>query len=229
MNSRFTTVLLDADETLLDFYADEKFALKATMDDFGLEWTEEKNDIYLMENLLLWKAFEKGEITRQQLWRLRFQNFFEKAHLTVDEDLDRINEKYVRHLSESGTFIDGACEFVKRLKTFARVYITTNGLTVSQTGRLKNTGLDRLADGVYISQLMGCAKPSKEYFDYIFNELGINDPSKVVIVGDSLTSDMQGGRNAGITTCLFNPKGDIKESPLCDYIIRDYDNFFGII
>ena len=71
--------------------------------------------------------------------------------------------------------------------------------------------------------------PSKDYFDYIFIELGINDLGKVVIVGDSLTSDMQGGRNAGITTCLFNPKGDIKESPLCDYIIRDYDEFFRII
>jgi len=222
-------VLLDADETLLDFHTDEKNALKATMADLGLQWTPEKNEIYLQENLKMWKAFEKGEVTRKQLWTQRFANFFERANLTVEADLNHVNDRYLNHLADGGTLIEGACAFVTKLKKFAKVYITTNGLTISQTGRMKNSGLDSLADGVYISQVMGVSKPSKDYFDYIFKELNITDTSKVIIVGDSLTSDMQGGKNAGITTCLFNPQGDITSNTLCDYIIRDYNEFFDII
>lgn len=229
MNSKFTTVLLDADETVLDFHIDERNALKNTLNELNLQWTEELNNVYLQENLRQWKAFEQGKVTRQQLWRLRFANFFERTGLTTNVDLDTVNNIYLNYLAQGGTLIPGACEFIKRLKKFAKIYITTNGLTVSQTGRMKNSGLDRLVDGVYISQDIGYSKPSKDYFDYIFNQLNIADRSRVIIVGDSLTSDMQGGKNAGIITCLYNPKGDVTNNPLCDFIIRNYDEFFSLV
>lgn len=228
MNNGFTTVLIDADDTLLDFHKAEKQALKTTLSEINIEWTEELNEIYLEENLKIWKEYEKNEITRDELKVQRFERFFKRASLIPDLSYGEINNIYIENLSQCGYMLEGAMDFVKSLKRYANVYIATNGLAFTQRGRLKASGLDNIVDGAFISEEINFNKPSKDYFDYIFSQLGITDKSSVIIIGDSLTSDMQGGKNAGITTCFYSPNKDIQNQPLCDYIAHSYDDILKL-
>ncbi len=218
IKARYTTVLLDADGTVYDFHKAEKTALKQTFYNIGIGWTEELNNLYLEENQIIWREFEQHLISAENFKTERFRRFFERAGLTVQISPRQVNDIYIGYFSECGFLFDGALDFVKNLKKYCRVYIATNGLAAAQKGRYKNSGLDKVTDG------MGLRKPSADYFEYIFGRLDIKDKSRVMIIGDSLTSDMQGGKNAGITTCLYNPDYSIKDSMLCDYIARSYDD-----
>lgn len=227
--SKYTTVFVDADETLFDFHRGEKEALKNTLIILGIEWKENFSEIYKEENQKAWISYECNEITRDEMKIKRFQTFFDKAGLNVTKPLEEVNDTYISNLSQCGYLLDGANDFLKKLTTIAKVYITTNGLFKTQNNRFKVSGLDKAVHGIYISEKMGCNKPAKEYFEYIFAQLNITDKSKVIILGDSLTSDMQGGKNAGISTCLYDPRCKLTEHRLCDYIIHSYDEFFEII
>lgn len=227
--SKFTTVFVDADETLYDFHKGEYESLKATLLTLGIEWKPQYSEIYKEENKKAWIAYECNEITRDEMKVKRFASFFDRVGLQVTMSLDRVNDIYIRNLSQCGYLFDGASDFIKRLTLIAGVYIATNGLVKTQSNRFKISGLDKIVDGIYISEAIGFNKPSKEYFEYILNELNITDKSKAVILGDSLTADMQGGKNAGIATCLYDPQNKVKEHSLCDYIINSYDEFFEIL
>lgn len=227
--SKFATVFVDADETLFDFHRGEKEALNNTLAELGIEWNPIYSETYKEENLKAWRTYERGEITRDEMKVRRFESFFTKAGLKVDTPLEKVNDIYISNLSQCGYLINGADDFLKKLTSIAKVYITTNGLAKTQTNRFKVSGLDKAVHGVFISEIIGYNKPSKEYFEYIFNQLNITDKSKVIILGDSLTSDMQGGKNAGISTCLYDPHCKVKENTLCDYIIHNYEEFFEII
>ncbi|MEE1281616.1 MAG: YjjG family noncanonical pyrimidine nucleotidase [Acutalibacteraceae bacterium] len=227
--SKFTTVFVDADETLFDFHRGEQESLKAVLLTLGIEWKPQYSEIYKEENQKAWVAYECNEITRDEMKVKRFQTFFEKVGLQITTPLETVNNIYIGNLSQCGYLIDGANDFLKRLTAVAKVYITTNGLVRTQSNRFKVSGLDKAVHGIYISETIGCNKPAKEYFEYIFKELNITDKSKVIILGDSLTSDMQGGKNAGIATCLYDPHCKVKEHSLCDCIIHNYNEFFEIL
>lgn len=227
--SKFTTVFVDADETLYDFHKGEREALKNTLSELGIEWNPKFGEIYKEENQKIWLVYECNEITRDEMKVKRFENFFAKSGLKVNTPLEAVNDTYISYLSQCGYLFDGAYDFVNNLKSLAKVYITTNGLAKTQNNRFRISGLDKVVDGIFISEVIGCNKPSREYFEYIFKQLNITDKSKVIILGDSLTSDMQGGKNAGITTCLYDPKCRVKENNLCDYIINNFYDFFEII
>lgn len=227
--SKFTTVFVDADETLFDFHRGEKEALKNTLLELGIEWKSSYSEAYKEENLKSWRAYERSEITRDEMKVRRFKNFFTKAGLNITTPLEQVNDIYISNLSQCGYLIDGAEDFLKKLTSIANVYITTNGLAKTQTNRFTISGLDKAVHGIFISETIGHNKPSKEYFEYIFKQLDITDKSKSIIIGDSLTSDMQGGKNAGITTCLYDPHCNVKEHTLCDYVIHSYEEFFEII
>lgn len=226
---RYKTVLLDADGTVYDFYKAEKTALKQTFTQIGIAWTEERNQIYLEENEKIWKEFEQNLLSPQNFKTERFRRFFDRINLSTDVDSRTVNDIYVEHFSKCGFLFDGAFDFVRTLKKYCKVYIATNGLTIAQQGRYKNSGLDNITDGIFISEIMGIRKPAKAYFDYIFNELNITDKKSVIMIGDSLSSDMQGGRNAEITTCLYNPQHNITENPVCDFIAYTYDEILNIV
>lgn len=222
---RFHTVLMDADETLLDFTKSQEEALKNTLHKNGYPWNREINEIYSAENLRLWKKFELGETTRERLKVERFENFFRILGIE-GANIQKINEDYVEYLSRCGFVTDGALALCKNLHGRLRLYIATNGLRKAQEGRFERSGLKPYIDGMFISDLVGFQKPAKEYFDYIFETLQIKDKSGVIILGDSLTSDMQGGKNAGIATCLFDPKDKIvMPHPLCDFKIKRLTDF----
>lgn len=225
---RFDIVLLDADETVFDFKKAEAHSLKGVMEHFGVEFNDDRLKLYSEINLSLWKQLEKKEVTRDRLKTLRFERFF-SAIGVEGLDYDEINLRYLNNLSNSTFLLDGAKEFVEELHKYAKIYIATNGLTIAQTGRLSQSAIRDYVDGMFISEQIGYAKPDKAYFDYILDSIGCTDKSRVIILGDSLTSDMLGGRNAGITTCLYNSSGTIVESDLCDYQITDYGEFFDIL
>ncbi len=228
LKKRFDIVLLDADETIFDFQKAEAHSFKLMLKSFGVEYTDERLALYSDINLHMWKALERGEVTRERLKTLRFEKFFSEIGVT-DIDCVEVNDRYLTNLSNSTFMIDGAPQFVRKLHKYCKIYLATNGLTKAQTGRFSKSEVKDYIDGVFISEQIGFAKPDKAYFDFIFDSIKPVDKSRVIMLGDSLTSDMQGGKNAGITTCRFSRDGEIVESDLCDFQITHYDEFFDIL
>lgn len=227
-DSRFKIVLLDADETIFDFIASEKNALLRTASEFGLSPDENDTKVYSTINLSLWKQLELGTVSREELTILRFEQWLEYL-CEFNINPIEFNMVYEENLSKAGILFPGAENFVKKLSDSASVYIVTNGTAKCQHGRMNTSPVKNHISGMFISEEIGFAKPDIRFFDVVFDSIGITSLSEIIIVGDSLTSDMQGGRNAGITTCLYCPSANVQNNPLCDYIISDYNQFFQII
>lgn len=228
---KYNTIILDADETLFDFKRSEREAIKAVMEKYNFPWTEEVGKIYSEENKKLWTQLEKGSITREKLKIQRFINFFDilGIQLSANEIADFCNQ-YIYHLGDKGYLLSGAEALCKQLAQGATLYIATNGLKATQTRRFASSPIMKYIEKIYISEEIGYQKPQAEFFDYIFNEADVTDKSRVIVLGDSLTSDMQGGKNAGITTCLFNPlNAKVERKELCDYIITNLNDFAKIV
>ncbi|MBR2715928.1 MAG: YjjG family noncanonical pyrimidine nucleotidase, partial [Ruminococcus sp.] len=186
---RFDVVLLDADETIFDFKRAEAHSLKQLLLSLNLDPSAENVKLYSAINLSMWKALERGEIEREKLKSLRFERFFSEIN-ACGIDPVKANDQYLTNLSNSTFLIDGAEHFVKKLSQYCKVYFATNGLTKAQTGRFSQSAIKDDFDGAFISEQIGFAKPDKAYFDYIFDSLNIKDKSRVIMIGDSLSSDM---------------------------------------
>ncbi|MBQ4105306.1 MAG: YjjG family noncanonical pyrimidine nucleotidase [Clostridia bacterium] len=227
-NTRFDTILLDADETIFDFLQAEKISLLDTAEKFGISATDSDAKKYSEINLSLWKKLELGAVSREELKVLRFKEWFD--YMGVENICaDDFCKHYEQKLGNTGILLDGALDFVQKLSMHCNVYIVTNGTAVCQEGRMKNSPVREYIKGMYISEKIGFSKPDKRYFDYVFKDIGITDFSRVIIVGDSLSSDMQGGKNAGIATCLYLRNEDNPRSDLCDYAISEYSAFWDIL
>lgn len=215
-------ILWDIDGTLLSFKQAERAAIRACFDQFGLgELTDEMLSEYSAINASYWKRLELGELTKPQVLRGRFEEFFAAYGLDT-ACVDDFNAAYQVRLGETVVFNDNGKELVEQLRGKVKQYAVTNGTLVAQRGKLKNSGLDRLLDGVFISDVVGVEKPGMGFFDAVFAAIGPYEPDEVLIVGDSLTSDMQGGNNAGILCGWYNPTGqDVPDHLRVDYDIRD--------
>ena len=222
---KYTTLLMDADDTIFDFEKCEYGALKNALMDCGYEFSDEVCRQFSSINAALWKKFEKGSITRAELRVKRFKETIVKCFEGCTDgraDCETVADRYVKRLAEQAILIDGALEALEKLSQHYEIYIITNGLKPVQESRFALAELDRFVKKSYISDAMGVQKPSAEYFSMVLDDIPEKDKSKLLVVGDSLTSDMQGGRNAGLDTCIYDPKGKI-EMPhaLCDYRITD--------
>lgn len=225
MNKKYSTLLIDLDDTLLDFGKAEDSAITRLMQAYGIPVTEENKKCYVQLNKSLWKALERGELTRQELWRIRFIEFF-KA-MGVEADGEKANSEFMEYISQGGFIVDGALETCEKLHESYKMYIITNGSKKSQRGRLTNSPILKYFDGVFISEEIGANKPSKEYFDFVFAHIDENDRSRILVVGDSLSSDIAGAVNCGLDSCWLC-RGDEKESP-ADYIIYDIRQLSDIL
>ena len=215
-------ILWDIDGTLLSFKLAERAAIRACFEEFGLgELTDEMLAKYSVINASYWKRLELGELTKPQVLRGRFEEFFAAYGLNTD-CVDDFNARYQVRLGETVVFNDNGKELVQRLRGKVKQYAVTNGTLVAQRGKLKNSGLDQLLDDVFISDVIGVEKPGIGFFDAVFAAIGNYEPDEVLIVGDSLTSDIQGGNNAGILCGWYNPGGEpVPDGLRVDYDIRD--------
>lgn len=197
-------LLLDLDDTILDFKMAEKIALAKTLQSFGLEPTEEVCARYSQINQQHWEMLERKELTREQVKVGRFQMLFREYGLQVDSQV--CAQRYMENLAQGHYFLPGAEAAVARLSEKYKLYLVSNGTTDVQMSRLNSAGIGRYFQEIFISQEMGVDKPDKVFFDRCFARIPGFDKQKAMIVGDSLTSDILGGRNSGITTCWVNPK-----------------------
>ena len=202
---KYSTILFDADETLLDFPACEKAALCSVCEKFGIEFNEEVRATFSAFNLALWKQLEKGLVTRDIIRIRRFEQFAEHFCLTADPK--EMAVFYVEMLSTFAFLLKGADKLCEKLSAEYDLYIVTNGIGTVQQKRLAKSGLLPCFSEVFISENIGSQKPNKEFFDFVFENIPEKDKSKIIIVGDSMSSDILGGINAGIDTCFFNPWG----------------------
>lgn len=227
---QFKVILWDVDGTLLDFLAAEKAAINALFLEFGLgTCTDEMLKRYSKINRKYWNKLELGEMTKPQILVGRFKEFFTGEH--IDPSLcEPFNAAYQERLGDTIVFCDNSKELVTSLQGKVKQYVVSNGTIIAQTKKLKNSGFDKLMDGVFLSEQVGYEKPAKEFFDCVFKELGAVNKDQVLIVGDSLTSDILGGNYAGIKTCWYNPnKLSNDTSAKADYEIQDLNDILKIL
>ena len=218
----FKVILWDVDATLLNFEKAEEAGIRGCFEKYNLgECTDEMLENYKGINRGYWQAMERGEIEKPVLLVKRFEDFL-NAYGLDSSVAAGFNELYQILLGETVVFYENALETVQAFKGKVLQCAVTNGTKVAQDGKLRNSGLDKEFDRVFISEVVGIEKPNKGFFDAVFAEIGEYAKDEVLIVGDSLTSDIQGGVNAGTKTCWFNPKGAENTSALKpDYEIRD--------
>lgn len=218
-NIMIKTVFLDLDDTILDFGAAERVAISKTFRQLGLDPTDALLRRYSEINTSQWEAFERGEITRETVLTRRFELLF--GELGSDIGAQTCEDIYRGYLGIGHYFVDGAVELLETLFPEYDLYIASNGVAATQNSRLASANIERFFKGIFISETTGHHKPERAYFDYCFAHIPNFDPEKAIIVGDSLTGDILGGKNAGILTCWFNPKGKPGRSDIVpDFEIR---------
>ena len=198
-------ILWDLDNTILDFTAAERASLKRAWALYGFgECSDEMLKDYARINVAQWEMLERGEKSLEDVLVDRFAVFLGKYGR--DPKLgSEFTQEYESHIADTLVFIPNARETLEALKGKVTLCCATNGVKAVQERRLRESGLDRIFDKIFISTAMGAAKPSREYFDMILRELDGLSHEEVLMVGDSLTSDMKGAANTGIPKCLFNP------------------------
>ena len=210
-------LFLDLDDTILDFHKAEHIALSKTLRFFGLEPEETVLSRYSQINRQHWERLERKELTREQVLVGRFSVLFEEYQITADPEL--VARKYEDYLSVGHYFLPGAEEALKRLSQKYKLYLASNGTAKVQAGRLKSANISHYFEAIFVSQQIGVNKPDKRYFDRCAERIPGYDPQKAMIVGDSLTSDIQGGINAGMQTVWVNPA----HKPHPEHIVPDYE------
>ena len=197
-------VFLDLDDTILDFHAAERIALAKTLSHFGVEPTAAAVERYHIINRQHWERLERGELTRAQVQEGRFRVLF--AELGREADPVAITRNYEKNLGIGHYFLPGALEAVQALSRHHRLFLASNGTASVQHSRLTSAGLYPYFEKVFISEAIGYNKPSKEFFQACFAQIPHFRRESAIMVGDSLTSDILGGVNAGIKTCWCNPE-----------------------
>lgn len=210
-------IFFDLDDTLLDFGQAEHVAVQKAFRDVGVEPTPALLQRYSEINIGLWEQLERGEIERDTLLVLRFDLLFREMHIDIPGI--QCETRYRRYLGIGHYFVEGAEDILSYLAPKYRLYLASNGVSDTQYSRLASAGIGHYFQGIFISEDSGHHKPEKEYFDYCFCQIPDFDPSQALMVGDSLTSDILGGRQAGMKTCWFNPN---RKPPRTD-IVPDWE------
>lgn len=232
MKGNFTTILWDVDNTLLDFNYSCKGALRQGFQALGQNLTEEMIARYFEINDKYWKMFERGEISKDEVLYKRFEEFFGEYGLLdlpgVSVDAFRI--EFQKSLGNIYSYLDDSLSICKALQTKFKQYIVTNGVSSTQRSKLGLSGFTEVMTGLFISEEIGAPKPTKEYFDYCLEHIEEKDKGHILLVGDSLTSDIKGANMAGIKACWYNPKEQaLPEGYQIDYEIVDLHQIFEVL
>lgn len=208
----YRTLLFDVDDTLLDFQAAERMALRLLFEEQRIVLSEEIEAYYKQMNQGLWKAFEEGRIDRDEVVNTRFSLLLKEYGHEVDGVL--LEQQYRSYLEQGHQLVDGALEMITGLHGAYDLHIVTNGVSKTQDRRLRDSGLHPMFTSIFVSEDTGYQKPMKEFFDYVFARIPNFDPQQALIIGDSLSSDMKGGQLAGLDTCWFNPEGKVNTTDI---------------
>ena len=198
-------ILFDLDDTLLDFHRAEAEAIRYTLKEFGIDPTDENVALYSKINRSCWEKLELGELTREEVLHRRFDILFDT--LEISGDSHATQKLYEYRLSLGAYYLDGAEALLDEFYGKYRLYLATNGIVAVQSRRIKDSGIGKYFDGIFVSERIGYNKPDKRFFEAAFSEIPDVNLDETVIIGDSLTSDIKGGLNAGIKTVFFNPRG----------------------
>lgn len=228
--ANYTCLLLDVDNTLLDFDAAERQALTDTLRQYELPCDAHACDVYHEVNRKLWTSLAKGELNKNKLFAIRFARFMQAMELPDNGKSREINDYYEDQLALHADIIPGAMSALEELAEVATLAIVSNGATKVQQSRIKASGIDRYMDGIYISEHIGAAKPSAKLFDAVLKDLGITNRSRVLVVGDDLHADIKGGLNAGLDTCWVNFTGSDNDTGIQPkYTIGSYEELYRIV
>lgn len=200
---KYQYIIFDIDNTLLDFSRSEYYALQKVFAKYGVVFNEKTFNQYKEINHGLWDQLEHGKINKDVILKERFKRFFSENNIVVDGNL--VDEQYRGFLEERNDLMDGAIELLTQLKARGyTIFAGTNGVGKTQRKRLASAKMTDLFDELYISEEVGFEKPDARFFDYIFNDARLTDLSQVVMIGDSLTSDIEGANRAGIDSIWFS-------------------------
>ncbi len=222
------TILLDIDDTIFDFHKCATNSILKSAKDMNIDFTEEMLERYFEQNWFLWGEYEKKIIEREDIFRMRFPLLFEEFNIQADGiAFEDAFQKYFMLECEP---VEGAKDFVDYLCSKYEVYIVSNSMELTQKSRLKKAGLDNCFKEIFVSDVVGHQKPTKEFFDHCICKIKDFNHEETIIIGDSLSSDIQGGINAGIKTCWFNPKHKVNDRNLrCDYEISKLEDIKKIL
>lgn len=210
---KYEVIIFDADETLFDFRKSEREALKNTMVQFDIDYDENYHlKVYKDINTVIWKEFEDGLIIQKDLNIERFKRLLNKLDVKFDET--EFAKAYVNHLSCASFLYDDSIDLIESLHKNYKIIIITNGLKDVQDNRIRKSIIGKYFEDVVVSEEVEISKPDPKIFEHALNNIKHTDKSKVLMVGDSLTSDIQGGINFGIDTCWFNPNNIIKKTAI---------------
>lgn len=224
----YSILLFDADHTLLDFDATQQAALTNTFNQYGYPLDDEMKERYLEINKTLWDAYEAGLMTREEVVYTRFGQLFQE--IGIQDDGIQFEKDYQSALGNGHELMDGAMEVIQALHQKFDLYIASNGVSATQYQRLDESNLRPYFKDVFVSEEIGYQKPKKEYFSTCFERIGHVELKEVLMIGDSLSSDMQGGLNIGIDTCWFNPHHVVnKEGLPITFEISDLKELYDIV
>ncbi len=202
---RYPYLLFDADNTIFDFDTAEREAHRQLCGTHGLAFSEEGYQLYRRCNALLWQDFDQGLCTKEYLLVERFRRYLSLTGETADPEA--LNREHLRALGENAELLPGAFELCRELAASHKLYLLTNAVESVQRARFRRSAVAPYFQDVFISEAIGCGKPSKAYFDYVFQAVSGLTQENCLMIGDSLSSDIQGANNADLPCCWFNPGG----------------------
>ncbi len=222
-------IFLDLDDTILDFHKAERIALSRALREMGIDVTEAILARYSEINRAQWELLQTGELTRPEVLVRRFRLLYEE--LGIEASAGRTQSVYEQYLSEGHYFLPGAEELLRELAARGcRLFLASNGNKNVQKGRLASAGIAPLFEGIFISEDIGAVKPERAYFDACFAAIPDLNKEEAIMLGDSLTSDILGGINAGIATCHYDPTGEVRREDIPpDYRITHLLEFLPIV
>jgi putative hydrolase of the HAD superfamily len=210
---KYDIIMFDADETLFDFKKSEKVAIQNTMLEFDIDYDETYHlEVYKHINDVIWKELEEGLITQEKLKIERFKRLLATLNLSLDET--KFAQAYMRHLSNASFLYADSVQLIESLQKEYRLVIITNGLKDVQNKRVKKSIIGKYFEDIIISEEVNVSKPNPKIFELALKNMNHTDKSKVLMVGDSLTSDIRGGINFGIDTCWFNQNNSQNKTKL---------------
>ncbi|WP_462410794.1 YjjG family noncanonical pyrimidine nucleotidase [Neobacillus sp. Marseille-QA0830] len=225
---RYKTLLFDVDNTLLDFSAAEREALRSLFEEQKISLTSEMEQSYMQINQGLWKSFEEGKIDRDEVVNTRFSLLFQEYGKEVDGEF--LEKRYRSYLDLGHQLVEGALELITKLQSGHDLYIVTNGVATTQDKRLRASGLYPFFKDIFVSETVGFQKPMKPYFDFVFAKIPNILLEETLIIGDTFNSDIKGGYLAGIDTCWYNPEQKLNPTNITPtYEIKELEELYSIL